>query len=67
LLAVFQRTRGFGRFQVASFSERPTDVARMRTAARAEYEKRYSVESNYPSLNLIYHEAIATASARRTN
>ena len=45
--------------QVEWICEHPTEVAVMRRAARAEYERRYSVESNYPTLCRIYAEAIA--------
>ena len=45
--------------QVAWISAHPSELAVMRNAARAEYEKRYSIGSNYPVLCRIYADAIA--------
>jgi glycosyltransferase involved in cell wall biosynthesis len=47
--------------QVTWISNNPSSVARMREAARSEYERRYSVQSNYPLLCRIYNDAIAYA------
>jgi glycosyltransferase involved in cell wall biosynthesis len=47
--------------QVQWICTNPGLVARMRGAARSEYERRYSVESNYPLLCRIYDDAIAAA------
>jgi len=49
--------------QVEWVFEHPIEVARMRREARTEYERRYSVESNYPVLCRIYAEAIAARRA----
>lgn len=45
--------------QVAWISAHPSETTAMRKAARAEYEMRYSLESNYPILCRIYADAIA--------
>jgi glycosyltransferase involved in cell wall biosynthesis len=45
--------------QVAWISAHPSQTTGMRKAARAEYEKRYSIGSNYPVLCRIYADAIA--------
>jgi glycosyltransferase involved in cell wall biosynthesis len=45
--------------QVSSVFDNSQRAAAMRQAARAEYERRYSVEANYPILCRIYADAIA--------
>ncbi len=50
--------------QVAWMSHHPADLARMRRAARAEYEAQYTEDQNYAMLMDIYRRAITTAAAR---
>jgi len=45
--------------QVAWLIANPAAVAVMRKAARTEYERRYSIDANYPMLQRIYAEAVA--------
>lgn len=51
--------------QVAWMGGHPAEVARMRHEARAEYERRYSVDRNYEMLCRIYADALRCSRERR--